>query len=87
MPLLLYQVPHVYIGSFWDDPLGLRCDVNDVNRSLFELHEEDLLDDIQSLPRNAILRKLNDFAKRARLAKVFFFTTARTPLGEMPVLQ
>lgn len=38
---------------------------------LFEDEEQDLFKDMQSLPKNAALRKLNDLIKRARLAKVY----------------
>lgn len=59
------EVSRVYIGSFWSKPLH-----HDMNRKLFEAEEVDLFNDLQSLPRNAALRKLNDLIKRARLAKV-----------------
>ena len=37
---------------------------------LFASETKELIQDIESLPRNAALRKLNDLSKRARLAKV-----------------
>ena len=59
------EVARVYIGSFWDKPLHF-----DAMRKLFELESQDLFKDLQSLPKNAALRKLNDLIKRSRLAKV-----------------
>jgi hypothetical protein len=72
------EVARVYIGSFWDSPLHF-----DMNRRLFELEEQDLFRDIQSLPRNAALRKLNDLIKRARLAKVHAYIISHLK-KEMP---
>ncbi|CAF1184814.1 unnamed protein product [Rotaria sp. Silwood1] len=59
------EVCRVYVGSFWSKPLHF-----DSNRRLFELETKDLFDDLESLPKTATLRKLNDLIKRARLAKV-----------------
>ncbi|XP_069118598.1 EH domain-containing protein 3-like [Argopecten irradians] len=72
------EVARVYIGSFWDQPLHY-----DMNRKLFELEEQDLFNDIQSLPRYAALRKLNDLIKRARLAKVHAYIISHLK-KEMP---
>lgn len=72
------EVARVYIGSFWDQPLRY-----DVNRRLFEAEEQDLFADLQSLPRNAALRKLNDLIKRARLAKVHAYIISELK-KEMP---
>merc|ERR1739848_727978 len=46
------------------------------NRKLFEAEAQDLFADLQTLPRNCALRKLNDLIKRARLAKVHAFVIA-----------
>ncbi|KAL6741106.1 hypothetical protein Aduo_014395 [Ancylostoma duodenale] len=62
------EVSRVYIGTFWDHPLHY-----DINRRLFQDEQHDLFQDLQALPRNAALRKLNDLIKRARLAKVHAF--------------
>ncbi|XP_035674911.1 EH domain-containing protein 1-like isoform X1 [Branchiostoma floridae] len=72
------EVARVYIGSFWDQPLQY-----DINRRLFEAEEHDLFADLQSLPRNAALRKLNDLIKRARLAKVQAYIISHLR-GQMP---
>ena len=55
----------VYIGSFWDEPFR-----NDGNRRLLEDEEEDLLKDLQSLPKDAAMRRINDLIKRTKRAKI-----------------
>ncbi|GIY29902.1 EH domain-containing protein 1 [Caerostris extrusa] len=74
------EVARVYLGSFWDQPLRF-----DYNRKLFEAEEQDLFQDLQSLPRNAALRKLNDLIKRARLAKVhaYIISSLRSSMPSM----
>ncbi|KAG8560966.1 hypothetical protein GDO81_015200 [Engystomops pustulosus] len=74
------EVVRVYIGSFWAKPLQ-----NTENRKLFEMEAQDLFRDIQSLPRNAALRKLNDLIKRARLAKVHAYIISHLK-KEMPAM-
>ncbi|KAK6620755.1 3-hydroxyisobutyryl-CoA hydrolase [Polyplax serrata] len=74
------EVARVYIGSFWDKPHTYPT-----NRQLFEDEERDLFRDIQSLPKNAAIRKLNDLIKRARLAKVHAYIISSLK-KEMPTV-
>jgi hypothetical protein len=62
------EVPRVYIGSFWDQPLR-----NEEMRPLFEAEMRDLIADLKSLPKNNAMRKVNELVKRARLAKTHAF--------------
>lgn len=55
------EVVRVYIGSFWEEALKY-----DDNRKLFEQEANSLVEDIQNLPKNNTIRKLNDLIKRAR---------------------
>ncbi len=55
----------MFVGSFWDQQLK-----HDVYRKLFERELQMLFDDLQDLPKYAAVRKINDFIKRARLAKI-----------------
>lgn len=72
------EVARVYIGSFWDKPFHY-----DTMRRLFELESQDLFKDLQSLPKNAALRKLNDLIKRSRSAKVHAYIISELK-EEMP---
>jgi hypothetical protein len=70
----------VYVGSFWGNRLQ-ECE----NAHLMIREEIDLKKDLLSLPRCGMLRKINDLAKRARLAKVHAFIISHI-MEEMPVL-
>ncbi|XP_019873831.1 EH domain-containing protein 3 isoform X2 [Aethina tumida] len=74
------EVSRVYIGSFWDQPLQY-----DFNRKLFEEEEQNLFRDLQSLPKNTVLRRLNDLIKRARMAKVHAYIISELK-KDMPII-
>lgn len=58
------EVVRVYLGSFWDKPYKNR-----ENEALFRREQQDLLDDLNSLPSENTTRKLNEMVKRARLLR------------------
>ncbi|RHN67183.1 putative EH domain-containing protein [Medicago truncatula] len=63
------EVTRVYIGSFNDQPVNNV--VNGVlGNELFEREQEDLLTDLKDIPKKACDRKINEFVKRARAAKI-----------------
>jgi len=61
--------PRVYIGSFWEKAIN----PNHENAELFRSEMADLLKDLEDLPKNAAIRKVNEFVKRARLSRVHAF--------------
>jgi EH domain-containing protein 1 len=58
------EVVRVYIGSFWNQPTPYE------SRNFFDDEEEDLFYDIKSMPRNAVVRKLEYLIRRSQLAKL-----------------
>jgi hypothetical protein len=59
------EVCRVYIGSFWEHALK-----NTQNRFLLEREKQDLLSELDGLPQNAVVRRINELVKRARSVKV-----------------
>lgn len=57
----------------------------DYKRALLAHEEADLLAELAALPRNAIIRKINDVVKRARLAKVHAYIVSHLR-AQMPTL-
>lgn len=74
------ECPKIFVGSFWDQQLK-----HDLYRRLFEKELQCLFDDLQDLPRYAAMRKLNDFIKRARMAKIHAYIISNLK-DDMPKL-
>jgi GTPase SAR1 family protein len=62
------EVKRVYIGSFWDKPYR-----NPENERYFRSEQESLIEDLNILPHNAIIRKINELVRRARILRVHMF--------------
>ncbi|CAL8464390.1 g3925 [Coccomyxa elongata] len=63
------EVCKVYIGSFNADK-PIRTDLNPAGQELFEKEQADLLQDLFDIPQRACDRKVNEFVKRVRAAKI-----------------
>lgn len=62
------EVMRVYIGSFNVDPV--KEETGSFARALFQMEQNDLLVDLKDIPRKSCDRKINEFVKRARAAKI-----------------
>ncbi|XP_074558578.1 EH domain-containing protein 1-like [Curcuma longa] len=63
------EVMRVYIGSFNDKPVN-EAAVGPLGKELFEREQDDLLSDLKDVPKKACDRRINEFVKRARAAKI-----------------
>ncbi|XP_048319662.1 EH domain-containing protein 1 [Ziziphus jujuba] len=63
------EVMRVYIGSFNDKPVREAAS-GPIGKELFEKEQEDLLADLKDIPKKACDRRINEFVKRARAAKI-----------------
>ena len=65
------EVCRVYIGSF-NASSPIKQDINPSCTALFEKEQEDLLHDLYDIPARSCDRKVNEFVKRVRAAKIHF---------------
>ncbi|CAO2833598.1 unnamed protein product [Amaranthus hypochondriacus] len=63
------EVTRVYIGSFNDRPSNEGID-GPIGRELFEREHDDLIADLKDIPKKGCDRRINEFVKRARAAKI-----------------
>ncbi|CAO2842467.1 unnamed protein product [Amaranthus hypochondriacus] len=76
------EVSRVYIGSFNDKPINEEA-VGPMGRDLFEKEQNDLLNDLKDIPKKACDRRINEFVKRARAAKIHAYIISHLK-KEMP---
>ncbi|KAG6482314.1 EH domain-containing protein 1-like [Zingiber officinale] len=78
------EVMRVYIGSFNDKPIN-EAAVGPLGKELFEKEQDDLLSDLKDIPKKACDRKINEFVKRARAAKIHAYVISHLK-NEMPAM-
>ncbi|XWS18149.1 hypothetical protein CRYUN_Cryun32bG0017300 [Craigia yunnanensis] len=76
------EVVRVYIGSF-NDKLINEAANDPLGQDLFEKEQDDLLKDLIDIPRKACDRRINEFVKRARAAKIHAYIISHLK-KEMP---
>ncbi|KAI4306145.1 hypothetical protein L6164_029447 [Bauhinia variegata] len=76
------EVMRVYIGSFNDKPVD-DAFTGPIGKELFEMEQEDLLSDLKDIPKKACDRRINEFVKRARAAKIHAYIISHLK-NEMP---
>ncbi|XP_073313556.1 EH domain-containing protein 1-like [Primulina huaijiensis] len=78
------EVMRVYIGSFNDKPIN-EATAGPVGKALFEREQDDLLSDLKDIPKKACARRINEFVKRARAAKIHAYIIGHLK-KEMPAM-
>ncbi|KAM7501021.1 hypothetical protein LguiA_025435 [Lonicera macranthoides] len=78
------EVMRVYIGSFNDKPVNEGV-VGPIGKDLFEKEQDDLLIDLTDIPKKACERRINEFVKRARAAKIHAYIISQLK-KEMPAM-
>ncbi|KAK4491913.1 hypothetical protein RD792_002695 [Penstemon davidsonii] len=76
------EVMRVYIGSFSDKPLK-EAEMGHIGKELFEKEQDKLLLDLIDIPKKACDRRINEFVKRARAAKIHAYIISHLK-NEMP---
>lgn len=78
------EVTRVYIGSFNDKPIN-EVATGPIGKELFEKEQDDLLADLKNIPKKACDRRINEFVKRARAAKIHAYIISHLK-KEMPAM-
>lgn len=78
------EVMRVYIGSFNDKPVNAAA-AGPLGKELFEKEQDNLLADLKDIPKKACDRRINEFVKRARAAKIHAYIISHLK-KEMPVM-
>lgn len=78
------EVMRVYIGSFNDKPVN-EAAIGPIGKELFEREQDDLISDLKDIPKKACDRRINEFVKRARAAKIHAYIISHLK-KEMPAM-